>query len=84
MSVVRMMFSPVQYSYNPSENSGLLEMGSFLILVENLYSHKDSDGGNLQKVKKIYDYFRHPRNADLTSYLIFFGPVMKVKYIYTY
>ena len=63
-------------------NTRGLNMGSFLIIVVKLSIYKDGDVGNLRKFEYFYDYFRHSSNAwkyDLTSDLIFFGPVMKVE-----
>ena len=46
--------------------SGLSEMGSFLIIVVNLYSYKDSDVGNLRTIKYFRNYcwlFRNTWNT---------------------
>ena len=42
---------------------GISEMGSFLIIVLNLYSYKDIDVGNLRTIKYFRDYCRPFRNT---------------------
>ena len=62
-------------------------MGSFVIMVINLYRYKDGDVINLRKSEYVYDYFRYLHNAwkyDLTINLRFFRPVLKVKNINNY
>ena len=62
-AVLWIKFSPVQSSYNYSKSLKVSEMGSFLILVVRLYSYKDSNVGNMLKIKYFHDYFRHSRKA---------------------
>ena len=55
----------------------------FLIIVIKLSRYKYGDVGNLRKFEYLYGFFRHSLNAwkcDLTSNLILFRPVMKVRY----
>ena len=42
---------------------GLSDMGSLLIIVVNLYIHKDIDVRNLRKFEYFYEDFRHTHNA---------------------
>ena len=65
----------------PLSYKGVLEMGSFLIIVVKIYRYIDGDVENLRKFECFYDYFRQLCNTwiyGLTRNLILFRPVMKV------